>query len=53
MAVAEAKKTEKRVVFLIGPSHGAKNGQRRLVSPEVAASLVARGLARYPAGKPE
>jgi alpha/beta superfamily hydrolase len=40
---------EKQVVFLIGPSHGAEAGARRSVSPELAASLVERGLARYPA----
>lgn len=40
---------EKQVVFLVGPSHGAEHGARRSVSPEQAASLVERGLARYPA----
>jgi hypothetical protein len=40
---------EKQVVFLVGPSHGAEDGARRSVSPELAASLVERRLARYPA----
>jgi hypothetical protein len=45
----QAEKPAKQVVFLVGASHNAKDGQKRLVSPEVAKSLVDRGLARYPA----
>ena len=45
----ESKAPERQVVFLIGPSHGAANGDKRSVSPDLAASLVERGLARYPA----
>lgn len=40
---------DKQVVFLLGPSHNAEDGARRTVTVEKAASLVERGLARYPA----
>lgn len=46
------KKVEKQIVFLVGPSHNGNDGDRRSVSPEVAKSLVDRGLARYPANHP-
>jgi len=42
-------KPDKQVVFMLGESMHASNGDRRTVSPELAASLVERGLARYPA----
>ena len=44
---------DKQVVFLVGPSHNAKDGAKRVVSPEQAKSLVDRGLARYPANHPD
>ena len=40
-----------QVVFMVGDSRGAKDGDRRTVAPEVAEALVANGLARYPANK--
>lgn len=49
---APAKKTPaKAVVFMRGVSHGASAGQRKYVKPELAQSLVDRGLARYPKNK--
>lgn len=46
---ADTAKPETQVVFMVGNSRGAKDGDRRSVAPELAASLVDRGLARYPA----
>lgn len=46
-------KQDKQVVFLVGPSHNGKDGDRRSLSPEQAKSLVDRGLARYPANHPD
>ena len=40
-----------QVVFMVGNSRGHKDGDRRSLDPKVAASLVARGLARYPASR--
>lgn len=51
MAARESAADEKQVVFLIGPSRGAKNGDRRTVTPEQAEALVSAGLARYPESK--
>lgn len=45
--MAEKKKPEQRAVILIGPSHGAKAGERCVVDASVAASLVRRRLAKY------
>lgn len=47
--VKPADNPDTRVVFMVGASHGAQDGDRRSVTPELAESLVARGLARYPA----
>lgn len=38
-----------QVVFMVGNSRGAQDGDRRSFDPETAASLVENGLARYPA----
>ena len=45
------KQPDTQVVFMVGNSRGAKSGDRRTVTKEQAADLVARGLARYPASK--
>ena len=49
-AKAKAEKVEKQQVdvLMVGNSRGAPDGERVPVDPERAASLVARGLARYP-----
>ena len=49
--MTDAAKSDSQVIFLVGDSRGAKDGDRRSVSPERAAELVAAGLARYPASK--
>lgn len=41
----------KQVVYMIGASRGAKDGDRRSVDKALAADLVERGLARYPKSK--
>lgn len=49
--MSESKKSDKQVVFLVGASRGAKDGDRREVDPATAERLVASGLARYPKSK--
>lgn len=44
---------KKQVVFMVGNSRGAKDGDKRTVDPETAEHLVSNGLARYPASKSE
>ncbi len=44
---------DKQVVFLIGKSRGAEDGDRRTVDKETADKLVRDGLARYPEAKAE
>lgn len=46
-----ARKSSGQIIFLCGSSRGAKDGDRRTVSPERAKALVDAGLARYPASK--
>lgn len=47
---AASKPADVVTVILVGASHGAQAGASRAVSAETAASLVDRGLARYPIG---
>lgn len=42
---------KQQVVFMVGKSRGAKDGDRRTVSPERAERLVSAGRARYPKAK--
>jgi len=49
--VTAGEKSDKQVVFLVGPSRGAKDGDRRTVDTETADALVSAGLARYPDSK--
>lgn len=42
---------DKQVVFLVGKSRGAEDGDRRTVDKATAEKLVANGLARYPESK--
>lgn len=49
--MADKNSEDKRVVFLVGASHGGKNGDRRTVDPATAERLVRQGAARYPASK--
>ena len=43
------KKSDTQVVFMVGNSYDAQDGDRRTVSKEQAAELVTLGHARYPA----
>lgn len=40
--------TDQQVIFMVGKSRGNDHDQRRTVDTATAASLVERGLARYP-----
>lgn len=43
---AESTEPDQVVVFLVGASRGHKHGDQVTTTPDVAASLVANGLAR-------
>lgn len=45
------KQPKKVVIFLVGSSYKAKDGDRRQVEADHAEELVRAGLARYPADK--
>lgn len=49
--MADPKSDDRQVIFMVGNSRGAKDGDRRSVDKALAADLVARGLARYPKSK--
>lgn len=51
--MTEKNEPKGQVVFMVGESRGAKDGDKRTVDPEVAEALVSEGLARYPASKSE
>lgn len=42
---------DKQVVFMVGSSYDAKDGDRRTVTKAEAERLVRNGVARYPASK--
>ena len=47
--MSEAKKKADGVeIVLVGPQHGGQPGEKRTVTKEVAADMVAVGTARYP-----
>lgn len=48
MSVAD-KSDDKQVIYLVGPSRGGKDGDRRTVDKATAERLVGSGVARYPA----
>jgi len=47
----EKKQDDKQVIFLVGKSRGAEDGDRRTVDKATAERMVADGLARYPQSK--
>lgn len=50
MSMAD-KSDDKQVIYLVGPSRGAVDGDRRTVDKATADRLVRDGLARLPKGK--
>lgn len=44
----DTPKKKSQVVYLVGAQRGGEHGQKRVVSPELAAELVENGHARYP-----